>query len=302
MATFALASTAFSAHVAQPAFHKAARVSPLGLGSRHTSLKKRQVVKARATADDAAAGPARLWPNPLEKSAAAMGYDTTEGLFGFTPFAELWVGRLAMSGFTIGLAEELWTGDGILGQIGVETPNGLAFALLMLLTVGGSVAGAANTLKKVQDGEMSLQQFKRYVEFFGADLDEVAQRLNIDMKKMGDFTSPDSVRDINAARKSMPANNVLAFGEEQAAAAAAAELKAAPEAPVEETIETAVQVKPNVSAELAYAMDVELNNGRWAMIGFALAVIIEAGTGNGIVGQLITYGKITGLLGANSGF
>ena len=38
------------------------------------------------------------------------------------------------------------------------------------------------------------------------------------------------------------------------------------------------------------------------MIGFALAVIIEAGTGNGIVGQLITYGKITGLLGANSGF
>jgi len=39
--------------------------------------------------------------------------------FGFVNFAETWNGRLAMLGFTIGLATELLTGQGILGQIGL---------------------------------------------------------------------------------------------------------------------------------------------------------------------------------------
>ena len=41
-----------------------------------------------------------------QAAAKGMGFDTSEGIFGFTPFAELWVGRLAMTGFTVGLAEE----------------------------------------------------------------------------------------------------------------------------------------------------------------------------------------------------
>lgn len=301
MASFALASPALSARAVakQPAFRKAARASPLGLGRHTQALKHRQIVRAQAEEDSA---PARAWPNPLEKTAAGMGYDTSDGLFGFNPFAELWTGRLAMMGFTVGLAEELWTGDGILGQIGVDTPNGLVFAFLMLFTVGGSAVGAANTLKKVQEGEMSLAAFKRYVDFFGADLDTVADQLNIDMKKMGDFTSPDSMRAINAARKDMPANEVLSFDKKNTANDVAADMKAAPEAAVEEPVVSAVPVKPNVNAEMAYALDVELNNGRWAMVGFALAIILEAQSGNGIVGQLITYGKISGLLGADSGF
>ncbi|WRH65603.1 MAG: chlorophyll a/b-binding protein [Planktothrix sp. GU0601_MAG3] len=39
--------------------------------------------------------------------------------FGFTNFAETWNGRLAMLGFTIGLATEFLTGQGILSQLGL---------------------------------------------------------------------------------------------------------------------------------------------------------------------------------------
>jgi len=39
--------------------------------------------------------------------------------FGFVGFAETWNGRLAMLGFVIGLATELLTGQGILGQLGL---------------------------------------------------------------------------------------------------------------------------------------------------------------------------------------
>ena len=39
--------------------------------------------------------------------------------FGFTQFAEIWNGRLAMLGFVIGLATELLTGQGVLSQLGL---------------------------------------------------------------------------------------------------------------------------------------------------------------------------------------
>ena len=57
----------------------------------------------------------------------------------------------------------LWTGDGILSQIGVATPNPTVTAVLTLLLVGGSAAGSAQTLLRVQNGEMSYAQFKKYV-------------------------------------------------------------------------------------------------------------------------------------------
>jgi hypothetical protein len=40
--------------------------------------------------------------------------------FGFSAFAENWNGRLAMLGFTIGIATELLTGKGILAQLGLN--------------------------------------------------------------------------------------------------------------------------------------------------------------------------------------
>ena len=45
--------------------------------------------------------------------------DSKETKYGFTQFAETWNGRLAMLGFTIGLATELLTGQGVLSQIGL---------------------------------------------------------------------------------------------------------------------------------------------------------------------------------------
>lgn len=45
--------------------------------------------------------------------------ETQETKFGFTQFAEVWNGRLAMLGFIIGVATEYLTGQGILSQIGL---------------------------------------------------------------------------------------------------------------------------------------------------------------------------------------
>ena len=44
--------------------------------------------------------------------------DSMDSKWGFTNFAEIWNGRLAMMGFIIGLGTELLTGQGILDQMG----------------------------------------------------------------------------------------------------------------------------------------------------------------------------------------
>lgn len=95
--------------------------------------------------------------------------------------------------------------------------------------------------------------------------------------------------------------------EAQQVAAAAAEYKSAP-APAGPSVSLAAKqdiVEQTVfteNAEVAYAKQVELNNGRWAMIGFLSAVLVEAATGKGIILQIIMYLKLVGLLGAESGF
>lgn len=55
-------------------------------------------------------------------------------------------------------------------------------------------------------------------------------------------------------------------------------------------------------ASIRYARRIELENGRWAMLGFALACAVEAHTGHGIILQLIDWFKFVGLLGEASGF
>lgn len=57
-----------------------------------------------------------------------------------------------------------------------------------------------------------------------------------------------------------------------------------------------------VCAGCRYARDVEITNGRWAMLGFLAAITVEAATGKGILSQLIYYAKLSGLLGQQSGF
>ena len=45
--------------------------------------------------------------------------ENQDNKFGFTRFAEVWNGRLAMLGFVIAATVEYFTGQGILSQIGL---------------------------------------------------------------------------------------------------------------------------------------------------------------------------------------
>ncbi|MDJ0593789.1 MAG: chlorophyll a/b-binding protein [Pleurocapsa sp. MO_226.B13] len=45
--------------------------------------------------------------------------ENQENKFGFTQFAEVWNGRLAMFGFVTAVVVEYFTGQGILGQLGI---------------------------------------------------------------------------------------------------------------------------------------------------------------------------------------
>lgn len=63
---------------------------------------------------------------------------TGRGVFGFSNFAEVWNGRMAMIGFATGLASEIVTGKGILAQVGITTPAG--HLLVVLLLVGFTAA------------------------------------------------------------------------------------------------------------------------------------------------------------------
>ena len=45
--------------------------------------------------------------------------ENPENKLGFTRFSELWNGRLAMVGFVAAMAVEYFTGQGILGQLGI---------------------------------------------------------------------------------------------------------------------------------------------------------------------------------------
>jgi hypothetical protein len=95
--------------------------------------------------------------------------------------------------------------------------------------------------------------------------------------------------------------------EAQQVAAAAAETKA-PAAPAGPAVSLAArndimeQGMFSANAEMRYARDIELQNGRAAMLGFLAAVVVEAATGKGILMQIIMWLKIVGLLGAASGF
>lgn len=45
--------------------------------------------------------------------------ENPENKFGFTRFAEIWNGRLAMIGFIAAVVVEYYTGQGILAQLGL---------------------------------------------------------------------------------------------------------------------------------------------------------------------------------------
>jgi len=203
---------------------------------------------------------------PIVQAAESIGLNTSEGLFGFTPFAELWTGRLAMSGFTIGLVTEVITGKGILQQVGVSDgyadPN--LFTLLVLLMGGASLAATTKTVIDIGTGNMSSAQLKNYAQGFGLTSEQTA-RLDRTEETMKEDEVSSSMGTMDEGSMDEGAPVVTPEGFE-------------------------------------YGKYVEISNGRWAMIGFATAILIEAATGNGILPQLIGYGKASGLLGPESGF
>ena len=224
-----------------------------------------------------------------------------EGFFGFKPFPEQWAGRMAMLGFASGVTGELATGKGILGQLGVETPDSTVLLTLAVLMGGATAFATARTLFRLTSGSMTVGELRRYSSFFGLSAEAQAAAEAAARKRAGDFTGATDLNAIDAARAAgtladaalMTSDATPVVGGPapvMAADAAAAPAEAAPKRMTAE------------EREIAYARDVELTNGRWAMLGFAAAILVEAATGAGVVGQLEMYAKFSGLLGAQSGF
>ena len=247
----------------------------------------------------------------------------------------MWVGRLAMMGFLTSIVEEAATGGkGTLAQIGFETPSP-ALLTAFLLTFGGlTAASAVRTLADAASGKMSAADALRYGSFLGVKPEDVraAEGAAAAMKKNDDYSLPGrDVAAIEAARLQSPADAVLGKEDAAAVAAAAAQLRAesdsslvggtvSGDAKAADAAAAALKSQAGETVSLSgrrdavetfagageanarYARRVELDNGRWAMVGFAVACAVEASSGHGILGQLIDWFKFVGLLGEASGF
>lgn len=264
-------SLAPAGKLATTSFKKASQVCRGGSNARQVALS------VRATQEAPGAPPA------LVKAVEGFGCDTSEGIFGFIPFCELFVGRVAMIGFGAGMTTELVTGKGFLMQIGLcsGSPNILLFAALTLLMGGATAAAAKQTISEIQSADMSVVQYKRWAEFRsqlpGADLSQ----LRADMKEYEEKVS------LKQSEQAMPEEE----GEQSDGESDSPEMEVAPN--------TAPTSFGGLSeaAELEYAKGVELTNGRWAMVGFATAILIESYSGAGVVAQLLGYMQASGILG-----
>ena len=191
-------------------------------------------------------------------------------------------------------SNELLTGVPTLEQIGLATPNSDLFAVLSIAIGGATLAATARTLVSLQSGNMSVRDFRRYAQFFGLDAERIAEAEARKRKAAGDFTTKDNASAIaDAKAEGTLADSVFAASAVDAASTDSAP-SAAPEVPYVR--------KSAEQLELEYAKNVEMRNGRWAMLGFANLILVEAATGHGLVAQLEAYAKFAGLLGANSGF
>ena len=174
----------------------------------------------------------------------------------------------------------------------MDTPNPLLFQLLAGAIGGASAFATGRTLVRLQSGDMDVATFRRYASFFGLNAEAVAAAEAKRRKAEGrDFTAADSMAAIEAAKQA-------SLGAE-ADAAAPRSFEEDASAAVAEGLAVRLD-QPDI--EKAFAKGVELNNGRAAMLGFAIAILIEAASGVGIVGQMESYAKLVGLLGPQSGF
>ena len=196
-----------------------------------------------------------------------------EGFFGFLPFPEVFAGRMAMLGFASGVTGELITGRGILAQLGADVPDPRLFAALAVLMGGATAIGTVRTLFRLQSGSMSVGEFWRYASFFGLSAEAAAQAEAAQRKRAGDFTGATDLNAIDRARAegtmadaalmTSDATPVVGGAAPMAAAATMAP-PAQAEAPKRMTAE---------EREMAYARDVELQNGRWAVSAPLIALM-----------------------------
>lgn len=283
-------------------------------GARAVRPSARRAMVVRAQAQSTA--------NPLSAFLKSVGNDPSEGVFGFKPFAETWVGRWAMLGFASSMVAEFVTGRGTLGQLGLE-PSPALFAVLCVLSGAVVVGGTVDTVRKVAGKQLSRADVARYKNFLGLNKENDWMAEAKLMKQRGDFTTPgNDMAAIEASKAAgSPADRFLSLNDRQEGVAAAQELKEANGSVAtltkeQEGTEVAAKQQPSLSLaerraieeqimlqnDVEYAREVEVGQGRLAMVGFLSAVLVEAATGNGILGQLIVYCKMSGLLGAESGF
>ncbi|KXZ50706.1 hypothetical protein GPECTOR_15g390 [Gonium pectorale] len=258
----------------------------------------------------------------LAKLSDAIGMPTDEGYFGFTPFSEMWVGRWSMLGFVSSIVVEAATGKGTLAQLGLEAPSTPLLAVMIAFFGGATVVGSVATVQQLIGRKMSRTQLERYRSFLGLTKqdDWMSDNAARDMKRRPGFTSPgiDTAAIEEVRRQGMPADRFLAVGDAESSAQRAAEsvksegavaVADEAEARTAAAASTSAPKQPMITAEQLYglneeqyARDVELANGRAAMLGFLAAILVEAATGKGIILQIITYLKWSGLLGPMSGF
>eukprot|EP00959_Pyramimonas_sp_CCMP1952_P459222 9477908-Pyramimonas_sp.AAC.1 len=129
-----------------------------------------------------------------------------------------------------------------------------------------------NTFYKVATGNMTLKQFKGYAKFFGLQSEEDAKMIS-------------TMQKLNMMNQLKGTVNDTTLTVDDAASCEWPNPKAAPSSPWPRL--TAAQRDAEMT--LNYAKGIELDNGRWAMIGFALAIVIEAGTGAGVLDQILFY-------------
>jgi hypothetical protein len=234
-----------------------------------------------------------------------------------------------MMGFLCAVIGEGMGHGGALSQLGLPVPSPGLTATLGTVFGGLTLASTLRTLYEASSGDMSPADRARYGRLLGVRPVDVAAQAaaGADLKARGDFTSPTSLAAISAAKAAgTPADAVLGADSTADVAAAAAAGRAATEAgplggltlsqldaakaapfpgpsvPLAGRADAVEATRLAGDASWAYAKDVELNNGRAAMLGFLAACVVESATGLGVLGQLIEGFKAVGLLGAASGF
>lgn len=251
--------------------------------------------------------------------AESIGLPTEEGIFGFKPFAEVWVGRLAMAGFLSAIIGEFITGKGPLGQIGLITPSPPLLVTLSAALTSATFVALVQTLVKAQKGDLSPRDAARYSQFLGiAGEDKNIEESASGLKNRGDpvtnTLAPDSRQESqeigDSKAQGTPADRALNLQDRSEAASKqkmSDEEKqkyraAGPSMSIAQRNDELERQNFANEPTLRYARKVEITNGRWAMLGFAVAILVEAATGKGILSQVLFWFKVVGLLGKDSGF